>query len=80
MLVKQIQFKGLSETGEVFCQPLLGGLEKTAAAEDMRSKLHPAVRDFVGAVREGRAPRVDGAQARRALARAQRRHDQMTPG
>lgn len=51
MLIKQVQFKGVDTDGNVFCQPLLGGLEKTASAMDMRSKLHPRVQDFVRAVR-----------------------------
>jgi hypothetical protein len=51
VLIKQIQFRGSDDKGNVFCQPLLGGgLEKTASVE-MRSKLHPLVQDFVSAVR-----------------------------
>ena len=52
MLIKQVQFRGLSESGEVFCQPLhVGGMQKTAQVLAMRSKLHPRVQDFVNAVR-----------------------------
>ena len=51
MIIKQVQFKGVDAQGNVLCQPLLfdkdGGLEKTASALEMRSKLHPRVQDFV---------------------------------
>lgn len=47
MLIKQVQFRGTDEKGNIFCQPLLvDGLTKTAAL-DMRSKLHPTIQDFV---------------------------------
>lgn len=53
-MIKQVQFRGVSATGEINCLPLLGAtpssaLEKTAAASP--SKLHPAVQKFVRAVR-----------------------------
>lgn len=48
-LIKQVQFKGIDESGNIFCQPLLGGLEKTASAES--SRLHPNIQDFVRTVR-----------------------------
>ena len=51
-----------------------GGPVPVPEAEPLRRELE----DFIGAVREGRAPRVDGAQGRRALALAQRINDQMT--
>lgn len=51
-----------------------GGPVSVPEAEPLRRELE----DFVAAVREGRAPRVDGAQGRRALALAQRINDQMT--
>lgn len=51
MIIKQVQFKGVDSQGNVLCQPILfnrdGSLEKTAAAVEMRSKLHPRVQDFV---------------------------------
>lgn len=51
MIIKQVQFKGVDSQGNVLCQPILfnndGSLEKTAAAMEMRSKLHPRVQDFV---------------------------------
>lgn len=53
MLEKQIQFKSFNEQGQLVIQPLFmeRGLEKTAEALEMRSKLHPRVQDFVRAVR-----------------------------
>ena len=51
-----------------------GGPVSVPEAEPLRRELE----DFVAAIREGRAPRVDGAQGRRALALAQRINDQMT--
>jgi predicted dehydrogenase len=53
-----------------------GGPVTVPEAEPLRRELE----DFVAAVREGRAPRVDGAQGRRALALAQRINDTMTQG
>jgi predicted dehydrogenase len=53
-----------------------GGPVAVPEAEPLRRELE----DFVAAVREGRAPRVDGVQGRRALALAQRINDQMTQG
>lgn len=54
MLIKQIQFQGLEKKADgqmvVNCLPLFCGFEKTAAAgavDEMRSKLHPAVQDFI---------------------------------
>jgi len=49
-VIKQIQFRGQDDEGNVFCQPLWGhdfldGLEKTAASKP--SKLHPAVRRYI---------------------------------
>ena len=51
MMIKQVQFRGIGESGEIFCQPLHMGLEKTAQAREASSKLHPQVQDFVKAVR-----------------------------
>jgi predicted dehydrogenase len=53
-----------------------GGPVTVPEAEPLRRELE----DFVAAVREGRAPRVDGVQGRRALALAQRINDTMTQG
>jgi predicted dehydrogenase len=53
-----------------------GGPVSVPEAEPLRRELE----DFVAAVRDGRSPRVDGAQGRRALALAQRINDQMTQG
>ncbi len=53
-----------------------GGPVAVPEAEPLRRELE----DFVAAVRDGRAARVDGAQGRRALALAQRINDQMTQG
>lgn len=51
-MLKQVQFRGADDQGNIFCLPLLDrGMEKTASALQMRSKLHPKVQDFVGAVR-----------------------------
>lgn len=47
MLIKQVTFKGVSETGEVLCQPILGGLLTKTASVEVRSKLHPKVQDFI---------------------------------
>lgn len=49
MLIKQVQFKGIDDQGHIFCQPLKvgSGMEKTAEALEMRSKLHPRVQDFI---------------------------------
>lgn len=56
MLIKQVQFRGIGESGEVFCQPLLShGFEKTAADASMRSKLHPKIKEFIGTVRPSSA-------------------------
>jgi hypothetical protein len=53
MIIKQCHFKGIDENGNINCLPLFisTGMEKTAAVSEMRSKLHPRVRDFIGAVR-----------------------------
>ncbi len=51
-----------------------GGPVPVPDAEPLRRELE----DFVAAIREGRAARVDGAQGRRALALAQRINDAMT--
>lgn len=53
MMEKQVQFGAFNNRGEMVIQPLLleRGLEKTAEAFEMRSKLHPRVQDFVRAVR-----------------------------
>src|SRR6185436_6377618 len=50
---KQVQFKAVNDRGQLVVQPLFvsSGIEKTAAALEMRSKLHPRVQDFVRAVR-----------------------------
>lgn len=50
---KQVQFKAINEQGQLVVQPLFvgSGLEKTAEALEMRSRLHPRVQDFVRAVR-----------------------------
>lgn len=53
-----------------------GGPVDVPDGEPLRLELE----DFVAAVREGRPPRVDGAQGRRALALAQRINDVMTQG
>ena len=53
-----------------------GGPVAVPEAEPLRRELE----DFVAAVREGRSPRVDGRQGRRALALAQRINDAMTQG
>ena len=53
-----------------------GGPVTVPEAEPLRRELE----DFVAAVQEGRPPRVDGAQGRRALALAQRINDTMTQG
>jgi inorganic pyrophosphatase len=52
MLVKQIQFRGRDDQGNVFCQPIIGRdsegyLEKNASESWQPSNLHPAVREFV---------------------------------
>ncbi len=52
MLVKQIQFRGRDDQGNIFCQPILGSnpgeyLEKNAAESWRPSNLHPAVQEFV---------------------------------
>lgn len=50
-MLKQVQFRGRDESGNIFCQPLfMDGLEKTAAATE-RSNLHPKIKDFVKAIR-----------------------------
>jgi inorganic pyrophosphatase len=50
-MIKQVQFFGKDEAGQVFCQPLLDdGLIKTASAS-ARSNLHPQIADFVRVVR-----------------------------
>jgi hypothetical protein len=49
-MIKQVQFKGRDEDGNVFCQPILGGYRdfvKTAAAEWQPSNLHPTVQRFI---------------------------------
>lgn len=53
MIEKQVQFSAFNEQGQLVIQPLFmeRGLEKTAEALDMRSKLHPRIQDFVRAVR-----------------------------
>lgn len=53
MIEKQVQFKSFNDQGQMVIQPLFmeRGLEKTAEALEMRSKLHPRVQDFVRAVR-----------------------------
>lgn len=53
MLEKQVQFSAFNQLGQLVIQPLFmeRGLEKTAEALEMRSKLHPRVQDFVRAVR-----------------------------
>lgn len=53
MIEKQVQFSPFNDQGQLVIQPLLleRGLEKTAEALDMRSKLHPRIQDFVRAVR-----------------------------
>jgi len=53
-----------------------GGPVAVPDAEPLRRELE----DFVAAVRDGRPPRVDGTQGRRALALARRINDQMTQG
>ena len=53
-----------------------GGPVDVPEAEPLRRELE----DFVAAVRDGRAPRVDGHQGRRALALAKRINDTMTQG
>ena len=51
MLVKQVQFFGKNDEGQIFCQPLLDdGLVKTASASS-RANLHPQIADFVRTVR-----------------------------
>lgn len=51
-MLKQVQFKGIDERGQINCQPLFSSaLEKTAEVLEMRSKLHPRVQDFVRTVR-----------------------------
>lgn len=51
-MLKQLQFRGIDDLGNISCLPLLDrGLEKTAAVDKMRSRLHPKIKDFVGAVR-----------------------------
>jgi hypothetical protein len=51
-MLKQVQFRGCDERGNIFCLPLIQqGMEKTAAGIEMRSKLHPKIQDFVGFVR-----------------------------
>ena len=50
-MLKQVQFFGKNEQGQVFCQPLLDdGLVKTASAAP-RANLHPKIADFVKTVR-----------------------------
>jgi hypothetical protein len=53
MIEKQVQFKAFNDHGQLVIQPLFmeRGLEKTAEALEMRSKLHPRVQDFVRAIR-----------------------------
>lgn len=53
MMEKQVQFSAFNDQGQMVIQPLFleRGLEKTAEAFEMRSKLHPRVQDFVRAVR-----------------------------
>lgn len=53
MMIKQCQFRGVSDDGLVSVQPLLPdrGFEKTASVLEMRSKLHPRIQDFVSAIR-----------------------------
>lgn len=51
-MIKQLQFHGRDDDGNIFCQPLwgdnpYGALEKTASAEFKPSNLHPAVQAFV---------------------------------
>lgn len=54
-MLKQIQFRGVSEDGQINCLPLLGNspsdmLEKTAGAL-AGSKLHPTIRKFIQGVK-----------------------------
>jgi hypothetical protein len=50
-MLKQVQYFGKSEQGQIFCQPLLDdGLIKTASASS-RATLHPQIADFVHTVR-----------------------------
>lgn len=56
-MLKQIQFHGRDDDGNIFCQPLwgdnpYGSLEKTASAEFKPSNLHPAVQAFVKGVKK----------------------------
>jgi hypothetical protein len=48
-MIKQCQWRGTDNRGNIFCLPLLGkGLEKTAAVMQAQSRLHPRVAEFVG--------------------------------
>lgn len=50
-MIKQVQFFGKDDQGQIFCQPLLDdGLVKTASSRE-RSNLHPKISDFVRTVR-----------------------------
>lgn len=50
-MIKQVQFFGKDDQGQIFCQPLLDdGLVKTASASS-RGNLHPQIADFVKIVR-----------------------------
>lgn len=56
-MIKQVQFHGRDDDGNIFCQPLWGddpfrSLEKTASAEYEPSKLHPAVQAFVRGIKK----------------------------
>lgn len=53
MMEKQVQFSAFNQQGQLVIQPLFieSGLEKTAEALEMRSKLHPRVQDFVRAIK-----------------------------
>ncbi len=51
-MIKQCQFSGIKD-GQIFVQPILFSheLEKRAEVAEMRSKLHPKIKDFVSAIR-----------------------------
>ena len=55
-MFKQVQFRGVSESGQINCLPLLGAspsaaLEKTAQEHSLASsKLHPTIRKFIKGV------------------------------
>lgn len=50
-MLKQVQFFGKNDQGQIFCQPLLDdGLIKTASVSS-RANLHPQIADFVKTVR-----------------------------